>query len=348
MREDWKNHLIDAGAEFEEDDLVHYGNPERERQMAVNGEVICDLSHLGLLEVRGEDATDFLQGQFGNDIHAVDAGHSQLSSYSSPKGRAYAVFRVLRSPDGYLLEMPADRLEPVAKRLQMFVLRARVIIEHASDSRIRFGLSGPNAEEELRDVLGVCPAAPDEVAEKAGVTVVRTPGIHPRFELFGELDAMRRAWDALNVHAAPVGPREWALLDILAGLPTVVEETSEMFVPQMLNLHALGAISFEKGCYPGQEVVARMHYLGKLKRRMFRLAIHSQERPQPGSPVFRAGGKAEQPDGEIVAAELHPDGLYSARAVLQVAATEGTLHWDRPDGPQADIVDLPYDVPGEA
>lgn len=143
MREDWKNHLIDAGAEFEDDDLVHYGNPERERRMAINGEVICDLSHRGLLEVRGEDATDFLQGQFGNDITQVDASHSQLSSYSSPKGRAYAVFRVLRTADSYLLEMPADRLEVIAKRLRMFVLRAHVVIERADDSRIHFGLSGP-------------------------------------------------------------------------------------------------------------------------------------------------------------------------------------------------------------
>lgn len=345
MREDWKNHLIDAGAEFEEDDLLHYGNPERERRMAINGEVICDLSHRGLLEVRGDDATDFLQGQFGNDIRAVDAQHSQLSSYSSPKGRAYAVFRVLRTRDGYLLEMPADRIEPVAKRLQMFVLRANVIIEQAGDSRIHFGCSGPDAEKELQSALGVCPAEVEEVVEKNGVTVVRVPGVHPRFELFGEIDAMRKAWDGLNVHAAPVGPRDWALLDILAGVPTVVEETSEKFVPQMLNLHALGAVSFEKGCYPGQEVVARMHYLGKLKRRMFRLAIHTQTPPQPGSPVFQAGGNPDQSDGEIVAAELHPDGLYSALAVLQVAAAKGELRWDAPDGAKAEVVELPYAVP---
>lgn len=345
MREDWKNHLIDAGAEFDEDDLLHYGNPERERRMAVNGEVICDLSHRGLLEVRGDDAADFLQGQFGNDIRAVDNSHSQLSSYANPKGRAYAVFRVLPTRDGYLLEMPADRIEPVAKRLQMFVLRANVIIEQAGDSRIHFGFSGPDAEAEIRSAVGVCPASVEEVAEREGVTVVRVPGLHPRFELFGEIDAMRKAWDSLNVHAAPVGPREWALLDVLAGVPTVVEETTEMFVPQMLNLHALGAISFNKGCYPGQEVVARMHYLGKLKRRMFRLAIHAETPPQPASPVFRANGNPDQPDGEIVAAELHPDGLYSALAVLQVTAAQGELRWGAPEGAVAEVVELPYAVP---
>lgn len=345
MREDWKNHLIDAGAEFEDDDLVHYGNPERERRMAINGEVICDLSHRGLLEVRGDDATEFLQGQFGNDITQVDASHSQISSYSSPKGRAYAVFRVLRTADSYLLEMPADRIEAIAKRLRMFVLRAHVVIERADDSHIHFGLSGPDAESELNNALGVCPANVDDVVEKDGVTVVRVNGVHPRFELFGELEPMRTAWDKLNVRSGPVGPREWALLDILAGMPTVVEATSELFVPQMLNLHALGAINFEKGCYPGQEVVARMHYLGKLKRRMFRLAIHAAEPPQPGSPVFRADGNPEQADGEIVAAELHPDGLYSALAVVQVAAAEGELHWGSPDGPRAEVVDLPYAVP---
>ena len=345
MREDWKKHLVDSGAEFEGDDLVHYGNPERERRVAVNGDVICDLSHRGLLEVRGADATEFLQGQFGNDIAQVDATHAQLSSYSSPKGRAYAVFRVLPTQDGYLLEMPADRVEPVAKRLQMFVLRSDVIIEQAGDSRIHFGLSGPDAEQELKNALGACPAQIHEVLEKDGVTAMRVHGMHPRFELFGGLDAMRRLWDALNVRGAPVGPHEWQLLDILAGVPSVVAETTEMFVPQMLNLHALGAISFEKGCYPGQEVVARMHYLGKLKRRMFRIAIRAGERPKPGMSIFRADGNPNQADGELVAAELHPDGQYSALAVLKVDAAEAELRCGAPDGAPVTLCDLPYDVP---
>ncbi len=349
MRDDWKRHLIDAGAEFEGDHLRDFGNAERERRVAVNGDVVCDLSHRGLLEVRGKDAQSFLQGQFGNDIREVTETRSQLSSYSNAKGRAYAVFRVIRDRDAYLLEMNPEPLETVRKRLVMFVLRADVVIENAEDSRIRFGLSGPTAEKQLTDALGGFPREVNEVLRLKGVSVVRVPQmVHPRFEFAGEIDACRTLWNDLNVHSAPVGPEGWRLLDILAGVPAIYPETGESFVPQMVNLHALHGISFKKGCYPGQEVVARMHYLGKLKRRMFRLAIEGQERPSPGSPVFRSGGDAGQPDGEIVDAVLHPDGLYAALAVLQIAAVGEPLRWGSPDGSAAHVIPLPYTIPGSA
>lgn len=347
MREDWKRHLIDVGAEFEDDLLRDFGNAERERRVAVNGDVICDLSHQGLLEVRGADAQSFLQGQLGNDIRAVSATRSQLSSYCSPKGRAYAVFRILLDRDAYLLEMNPAGLETVRKRLTMFVMRAQVVIENAEDTRIRCGLSGPSVEQQLTEALGAVPTEVDEVLTRNGISLVRLPSSqHPRFEFFGEIDACLPLWHDLNVHCAPVGPGAWRLLDILAGVPTIYQETSEAFVPQMINLDALNGISFNKGCYPGQEVVARMHYLGKLKRRMFRLAIEGTERPAPGTPVFRAGGDPGQPDGEIVDAALHPDGLYAALAVLQIAATEQPLHWGHPQGPAARVIPLPYPVPG--
>jgi folate-binding protein YgfZ len=346
MREDWKKHLIDHGAEFEGDQLRDYGNAERERRVAVNGDVICDLSHRGLLEVRGQDALSFLQGQLGNDVRDVSVTQSQLSSYSSPKGRAYAVFRVLLDRDAYLLDMTAERAEVVRKRLTMFVMRAQVMIENAEDSRIRFGLSGPHAERHLKDALGGHPTEVNAVMTRAGVSVVRVPTMtHPRFELFGEIDACIPLWNDFNVHCAPVGPDGWRLLDIIAGIPALYPETSESFVPQMINLHALNGISFNKGCYPGQEVVARMHYLGKLKRRMFRLAIEGQDRPLPGSPVFREGGDPGQPDGEIVDATMHPDGLWAATAVLQTAAVDAKLRWGAPDGAAAHIIPLPYPVP---
>jgi len=135
MRDDWKRFLIDSGAEFVDDRLRDYGNPERERSVAVNGDVICDLSHRGLLSVRGKDAQDFLQAQFGNDIKAVTPSLSQLSSYSSPKGRAYAVFRVLADRDAYLIDITAARAEFVRKQLTKYILRSEVVISRAEDRR---------------------------------------------------------------------------------------------------------------------------------------------------------------------------------------------------------------------
>lgn len=347
MREDWKTHLLDCGAEFVEDRLRDFGNAERERRAAVNGDVICDLSHRAQIRVQGADAATFLQGQFGNDIRAVSATHSQLSSYSSPKGRVYATFRVrLERENTYCLELAAPQAAFLRKRLAMFILRSRVTLEDAADCGVHFGVAGPHATLHLEHVLGKVPETTDAVLETHGLTVVRTRGMQsPRYEVFGTIEACRRLWDDLNVHCAPVGPEAWRLLDILAALPTIYPETSEAFVAQMLNLDALEAVSFTKGCYPGQEVVARMHYLGKLKRRMFRLAIEGQERPMPGSPVFRRDGDPAQPDGEIVDAALHPDGLWAALAVLQTSACGQPLAWGRPDGPAAVEISLPYPLP---
>lgn len=347
MREDWKKYLIDAGAEWTGEFLRDYGNPERERRVAVNGNVLCDLSHRALLAVRGEDAMAFLQGQFGSDLREVTETHSQLSSYSSPKGRAYAVFRIRREKDTYLLDLDAGQSEWVRKRLAMFILRAQVTLESAEETRVRFGFSGPGATQMLREILPGIPENVHGVMVTEGLTVVRVPGMtHDRYEFSGDFDSCRRLWDDLQVHAAPVGPEGWRLLDILAGLPVIYPETSEQFVPQMINLDALGGISFNKGCYPGQEVVARMHYLGKLKRRMVRLAIEGQRCPGPGTPVFRAEGDPSQPDGQIVDATLHPDGLYAALAVVQTSALEEPLVWGEIDGPAAHRIPLPYPLPG--
>lgn len=347
MREDWKQVLLDTGAEFDGERLRDYGNAERERRVTVNGDVICDLSHRGLLEIRGKDAQGFLQGQFGNDIREVTTTHTQTSSYSSPKGRAYAIFRISQDRDAYLLEMSDERADFVRKRLAMFILRADVVINRIDDTHVRIGVSGPTMERQLRDVLGdSLPERVDDVTHAQNVSITRVPTLmHPRFEIRGDFATCRKLWCDLNVHSAPVGPEGWRLLDILAAIPAIYPETHEAFVPQMVNLHALGGISFNKGCYPGQEVVARMHYLGKLKRRMFRLAIEGTERPQPGSPVLRAGGDASQPDGEIVDASLHPDGLWAALAVMQVGATDTPLVWGSLEGPAAHVIVMPYAIP---
>lgn len=347
MREDWRKHLADAGGEFDGEQLRDYGNAERERRVAVNGNVICDLSHRAVLVVRGTDAASFLQGQFGNDIREVSATRSQISSYSSPKGRAYAVFRIRLEDDAYWLDIEPGQSEMLRKRLAMFILRAQVTIEPAAETRVRFGLSGPNATELIRELVPDAPQTIHGVYRHSGVTVVRVPGMtHDRYEFSGDFDSCRQLWEDLSVRAAPVGPEGWRLLDILAALPVIYPITSEAFVPQMINLDALGAISFNKGCYPGQEVVARMHYLGKLKRRMYRLAIEGQERPLPGSPVFCEDGDPEQADGQIVDATLHPDGLYAALAVMQTKSIDAPLVWGSLDGPRAHVIPLPYELPG--
>ena len=348
MKPEWKELLIDSGAEFADDnehEVASFGNVERERRATLGGTVICDLSHVGLLQAYGDDMETFLQGQLTADVRTVDAGHSRLAAFCTPKGRALATFRLFRRDRTIYMTVACDLLEETLKRLRMYVLRSDVTLEDGNDALVRFGISGATAVEELEQALGGCPGAIDEVATLGGVTVIRVPGPLPRFEMFGELDEMTSLWTALNVRCAPVGAENWRLLDILAGIPTVSAGTRELFVPQMINYEIIGGVSFQKGCYTGQEVVARMHYLGAPKRRMYRLHFDIEALPEPGTKLYST--EEEQPAGNVVMAAHHPDGGVESLAVLKTHYADGDdpiLLGDR-DGPTGRVTPPPYDFP---
>lgn len=341
MKPEWKEFLINAGAELDEGRVLSFGNPEREKRMTTTGGILCDLSHFGLIAAYGEDAETFLQGQLSNDLRQVDTEHSRLSAYCSPKGRMLAVMRLFRRSDTYYLRMPRELIEATLKRLHMFVLMSKVTLEDADDALVRFGFSGPQAAEELGEALGEVPEAPDALCFVKDYSVIRVPGPHPRFEIYGELEPMKKLWDTLNVRAAPVGASAWALLDILAGIPNVFKNTVEAFVPQMANMQLVDGVSFKKGCYPGQEIVARMQYLGKLKRRMYRLNVKGEA--EPGTEVYAEDDSPGQASGKIVDAQAHPDGGTEVLAVLQIDKAESKpLHLASLDGPPMQMRELPY------
>ncbi|MBU1192319.1 MAG: folate-binding protein [Gammaproteobacteria bacterium] len=343
MNSAWETFLQNNGAEFDGGQtVVSFGSLRRELSMALTGTVFADLSQLGILAVRGKDAATFLQGQCTNDVVNLAESHSQLNGICSPKGRFLATFRVFRDGEGYLLSMPRQMLEGVAKRLQMFIMRSAVILTDASDQSIRLGVSGPAAMTELSALISSLPSAVDEVVRSGEYTVVQIPGVQPRFEVHGPIAAMQKLWETLNVRAAPVGTSAWQLLDILAGLPVITPETTDAFVPQMVNYQLIGGVSFKKGCYTGQEVVARMQYLGKLKRQMYLAKIQSDAAPQPGNDLYSPADK-EQSAGKIVSAEPHPDGGYMVLAVIQIASQEaGPLHLGSSEGPVLEFAELPY------
>ena len=351
MKPDWKTFLKDAGAEFDGSErVVSFGNPPREARAALGGTVFADLSHQGLISAHGADTQTFLQGQFTNDTRAVDEGHSQLSALCNPKGRMLAAFRIFQRSDTWYLRLPQELVETVLQRLHMFVLRADVTLEDASDAFVRIGLSGPEAEAELEAAVGVVPADTDTVVHTDDCTVIRVPGIQPRFEIYSILEGTAgKIWDKLNVRCAPVGAGTWELLDILAGIPTIYPETADLFVPQMANLQLIGGVSFRKGCYTGQEVVARMQYLGKLKRRMYHVRIMTDE-PVPRAADIFSPRDPSQSAGKVVNAQPHPDGGQAALAVIQITAAEaGDLHLGSVEGPEVRREALPYGFePAEA
>ncbi len=343
MHAEWKNLIETAGAVIEAGGARHFGNPSRELQTLSTGAVIADLAHTGLIAVRGPDAATFLQNQFSNDVREVSQQHSQMSAYCNPKGRILACFRIFMHDETYYLRMPRELIDAILKRLRMFVLRAKVTLEDASDTLVHIGIASPHGATELKDILGSLPENIDDAVYSNRLTVIRLPGAQPRFEIIGEFAAAKDVWNKLGAHAIPVGAGVWDLLDIRAGIPTVYTATSEAFVPQMVNLHLINGVSFKKGCYPGQEIVARMHYLGTLKRRMYLAHILSDTAPQPGDALYGADTENTQGIGAIVTAQPAPEGGFDVLAVVEIKAAEhSSVHLQNVGGATLAFRELPY------
>ena len=293
-------------------------DPREETRAARDGTVVADLSHNALIEVTGDDATEFLHAQFTNDVQALAAGAAQWNGWCSAKGRLLATFLLVKRPAGYLLLLPAEIAAPIAKRLGMFVLRSKVKIADASARFARFGIAG-------RDAAAIAATIPEAIPLGGGRFVAIAP--------IEQAAAMR---DRLAARATVVGPEAWEWTSIQAGIPTIVAATQEAFVPQMANLDLVGGVSFRKGCYPGQEIVARTQYRGILKRRMA-LAHVAGAAPAPGQKVYsRAFG--DQAAGEVVSAAASPEGGADFLVVAQIESLrDGDLHLDSPDGALVDI-----------
>lgn len=306
---------------------------------------LFDLSHLGLIRVSGEDAQSFLQGQFTNDTREVSETRSQLSAYCSPKGRMMANFRLFMNGGHYLLQMPLETHATVLKRLPMFVLMAKATVSDASDELVTIGLAGDCAPTLLQHAFPSVPEKSGEAIEQNGNTLVRLHGEPARYQITGQPESIIALWQQLAKEATPANTDFWRLQDIRAGIPTIYQATSDAFVPQMTNMQQIDGVSFTKGCYTGQEVVARMKYLGKLKRRMYLASVDSAQRPQPGDELFAPDSKSGQGAGRVVDACPSPEGGYELLAVTEISSfEEGNLHLTGVDGPKLQAHSLPYDL----
>ncbi len=316
MNKQWRNFLIDNGAEFVRDDVAHFGSPERERRIICAGIVMADLSHYSLLKVSGEDANSFLQTQLTNDINAIKVGQSQYSAWCSPKGRVITLTLVLKMDDYYLLLLPTELIDHVGEKLAVYVLRSAVKLEQIID-QIIFGVSGPKAENEIVDIGLECPKNEYSHQFADDVLLSKIPGLMSRYIFIAGLTKSKEIWSKLDVKSAPVGKDAWDLTEIRAGIPFIDENTTECFVPQMLNLHKIPAVDFNKGCYPGQEVVARMQYLGKAKRKMYHIEIERTDAIQNGAKLTSKSSKSSQGAGNIINSAVNGDGKIEALAVLE-------------------------------
>ncbi|HEB63177.1 MAG TPA: folate-binding protein [Gammaproteobacteria bacterium] len=287
MNTEWQNFLISKKAVFEDGKTVHYGNMGEEIHQSSTGHIMTDLSHTGLISAQGNDASSFLQGQLTNDINQVTLSNAQLSAYCSPKGRVLALLLIYKQNQNRYLQVSEELIEPTLKRLKMFIMRSKVTLEDCTDQFIKLGLSGADCEQKIKKIFTDIPTTEYATSQHDQLTIIRLPGIHPRFELIGNnLKEMKKIWSTLSQEFIPAGYSAWDLTNIQAGIPTLYSTTSDKFIPQMINLDELNAINFKKGCYVGQEVIARVKYLGKVKRRMYQASIESTFTPQAGDMIY--------------------------------------------------------------
>lgn len=342
MNSEWEKFLREQAAVIADGRVDCFADPDGERTATMQKPIVTDLSHYGVITATGEDAASFLQNQLINDVRMLNCGVSQLSGYCTPKGRLLSVFRLFGDGERYCLCMPADVIAPFIKRLQMFVLMSKVTL--ASDDGLQhIGVAGPGAGSALEKYLGPVPEEIDGISRDEDCLTIRLPG-DERYEVHAPAEKLAALWQKLTPELTPVGSDAWPLLDIINGIPTVYEPTVEHFIPQMLNLELIGGVSFKKGCFPGQEVVARMHYRGQSKRRMFRFACPGGTPPAPGTSVLTVGGDKSREVGEVVDARRHPDGGCQGLAVLQTTHVEQTLAPEDDPGNPLKLLELPYSI----
>jgi tRNA-modifying protein YgfZ len=326
-----------------------FGDPDRELSAARDATIVAPISHLGLLEFKGPDTGDFLHGQLSSDVAALSVGDAQASAYCSPKGRVLANFTLWREPDGFSALLSQDLAAAMQKRLTMFVLRSKVKIEDASARYVLLGIAGPAAAGSLARALGVSAGSPITAKFAEAGTAINLG--EDRFIAVLRPQAAETAWALLAADLTPAGEDTWRWLDIQAGIPWISLPTQDQFVPQMANLELTGAVNFQKGCYPGQEIVARTQYLGKLKRRLFRCHAAIDSPPEAAANLYCAA-LGSQACGMVVNAAPAPGGGCDLLAVMQVetaqSAVASPVRLGAPDGPELDILGLPYPVPQAA
>jgi tRNA-modifying protein YgfZ len=298
----------------------------------VDADGAVSLPDWGVILAQGPDAAAFLNGQLTQDMLHLDEGRASLAGYCSPKGRLLATFVAWRlAADSFALACSADLLGATLKRLSMYVLRAKCKLSDASAAWPLHGLAGPTADSLAASAVG---AADWSCGSVGSACVIRMPAVD---------GASRYLWAGPDAPPLPPLPSEsWRWLELRSGVPRVMAATADQFVPQMLNLELLGGVNFKKGCYPGQEVVARSQYRGTLKRRTYLMGCAAAA--AAGAEVFHSADPG-QPAGMVVLSASLPAGPHAALVELKMAALlEGTLHAGSPDGPLLTPTVLPYSL----
>jgi folate-binding protein YgfZ len=335
---DWNDFLRQSGLT---NDGADFGNAAAELAAAREAGVVVPLDDLALIRASGADAAGFLHNLLSNDVKHLAADEARFAGFCTAKGRLLATLLIWRDGPDYLVALSRDIHAGILKKLSMYILRSKVKLTDASAERVLIGAAGRNAAKAIA-ALGTAPDQAMKTKTVPGGSVVALDS--GRFVLAVEPAAAQPAWKQLAAHLRPAGLSAWHWLEVAAGMPRVVAATQEAFVPQMVNLEVVGGVSFTKGCYPGQEIVARAQYLGKVKRRMYRARLEVPAKA--GDHLFSAAAADAASCGELVEVAPSPEGGYECLAVVQSPCVDaGDVRLGTLDGPRLSILALPYAVP---
>jgi hypothetical protein len=311
---------------------------------------ISALTDLSLIEVTGENAAEFLHNQLSNDVEHLTTEESRRAAYCSPKGRMVASLLFWKTGSSIFLQLSSTLQASIQKRLQMFVMRSKVKLNNVSEEYAAMGIGGENACKALQLWFPQLPESLNAKIDNEYGSLIRATDAfgHARYEWIIQREVLEKIWTELEVkfiqmNLAQVSSNAWRRAEILAGIPHITDKTQELFVPQMVNFELIGGVNFKKGCYPGQEIVARSQYLGKLKRRMFIAEIFSSD-VQEGMEIF-SSIDASQPCGTIVNAEIQDQNSYICLVEMKVADQEaGNIHLGTNTASTLKFLPLPYPV----
>lgn len=342
--------IFAPGADLVPDIIGFHGSTSNVVATDVPQNFIAPLNLSGLIKADGAEAAHFLHNQLTNDVEHLPADQARLAGYCSVKGRLLASLLIWRHGESLCLQLPRAQVPDLQQHLQRFIMRAKVTLRDASAEQIVLGLSGTRATTVLHHWFEILPDAPYQMLHSDAGTLIRmadAPHATPRYQWLTSVDTAQAAWPRLIHELQPIGATAWRLQEIQNGIPHLTAATQDRFVPQMLNYELIGGVNFQKGCYPGQEIVARSQYLGKLKRRMLCARVASTN-VLTGSEVF-ASHQPEQACGTIINAELDgPNHMLCLVELTLASSQNGSVHLASSDGPELIFQPLPYEIPNQA
>ena len=339
MNNIWKTHITSKGAQIQ-GDFVSSFEPMDDPYFTEEETYLCDCSSLGVIKATGEEAQSFLHSQFTNDLNQVNDETSQLSGYCNAKGRLLSIFRIFKYEENYLLLLNKDVLDNTLSKLNMYKLMAKTEISNNSDDYVVFGLTGKKTDSILKKNNITFPSNNEQCTNYDGSIITRIDA--DRVLIIAEPKKAIELWNLFETDAVPRDYSIWKLLDIQNGIPEVTKETMEAFIPQMVNLELINGVNFQKGCYPGQEIVARTHYLGKPNRRMYKIELLAENNSEPGTNIY-SEDDGEQAVGKIVSSVQYSSDNIDALIVLRTANEKSeNLKIGSLNGPTASISNLPY------